>query len=81
MVVGVARSDSSQPMLIPPHPPQLSPGVYDEDTLVAGCIDWVLHRAEVHGMRVLVSMIENWRYFNSIDQVGVVCTHRHLAMT
>ncbi len=62
------RSDCSQPVPIHPHRPQLSPGVYDEDAMVA--IDWVLHRAEVHGVRVLVSMIDNWRYFNGIDQVG-----------
>ena len=49
-------------------PPQTSPGVYDEEGLVA--LDYVIHVASQLGLRVILSLIDNWQYYNGVDQVS-----------
>ncbi len=48
--------------------PQVSPGVYNETALRS--LDWVLWRAAQRGLYVVLSLTDNWKYYNGIDQVG-----------
>lgn len=47
---------------------QVSPGVYNETALRS--LDWVLWRAAQRGLYVVLSLTDNWKYYNGIDQVG-----------
>ena len=40
--------------------PQVSPGVFNEGTLRA--LDWLLDEARLHGLRVILSFCDNWKY-------------------
>jgi endo-1,4-beta-mannosidase len=39
---------------------QASPGVFNENTFRA--LDWLLDEARLHGLRVVLSFIDNWKY-------------------
>jgi hypothetical protein len=43
-------------------------GMYDEDGLKA--LDYVIHSASKHGIKLILSFIDNWKYYNGVDQVG-----------
>lgn len=45
---------------------QIAPGKYDERGLIA--FDYVLETARKYGLQVIVSFIDNWKYYNGIDQ-------------
>ena len=49
-------------------PFQTAPGVYDERGLKA--LDFVLETARKYGLQVILSFIDNWKYYNGVDQVG-----------
>eukprot|EP00877_Chromochloris_zofingiensis_P009295 jgi/Chrzof1/4619/Cz14g20070.t1 len=48
------------------YPFQIAPGKYDERGLIA--FDYVLETARKYGLQVIVSFIDNWKYYNGIDQ-------------
>ena len=39
---------------------QASPGVFNENTFRA--LDWLLDEARLHGLRVVLSFVDNWKY-------------------
>jgi hypothetical protein len=47
-------------------PFQTAPGQYDENGLKA--LDYVLHAASQHGIKLILSLIDNWKYYNGVDQ-------------
>jgi len=47
-------------------PFQTAPGVYDERGLKA--LDFVLETARKYGLQVILSFIDNWKYYNGVDQ-------------
>jgi hypothetical protein len=47
---------------------QVSPGVYNPDALLA--LDWVVAEAGAAGIQVVLSLTDNWKYYNGADQVG-----------
>lgn len=51
----------------PSYPVMRSPGVYDEAGLDA--IDFLLDRANKHGVRVILSFVDNWKYAGGVDQM------------
>jgi mannan endo-1,4-beta-mannosidase len=48
------------------YPFQTAPGVYDERGLKA--LDFVLETARKYGLQVILSLIDNWKYYNGVDQ-------------
>lgn len=40
--------------------PQESPGVFNEVTFRA--LDWLLDEARRHGIRIILSFVDNWKY-------------------
>lgn len=48
------------------YPFQTAPGVYDERGLKA--LDYVLETARKYGLQVILSLIDNWKYYNGVDQ-------------
>lgn len=53
-------------------PFQLSPGKYDEKGIAA--LDYVLDSASRHGIHLILSFIDNWKYYNGVDQVRTCLT-------
>ena len=56
------------------HPPcpsraQTGPGQYDPKGLAA--LDYVLDSASRHGIQLILSFIDNWKYYNGVAQVCV----------
>lgn len=49
---------------------QTAPGKYDEKGLEA--LDYVLDSANRHGIQLILSFIDNWKYYNGVAQVRVV---------
>ncbi|GMH44902.1 hypothetical protein BSKO_12859 [Bryopsis sp. KO-2023] len=47
-------------------PFQEKPGHYEEETFKA--LDYILDEARKHGIRVILSFIDNWKYYNGVDQ-------------
>uniref|UniRef100_A0A383VL97 mannan endo-1,4-beta-mannosidase n=1 Tax=Tetradesmus obliquus TaxID=3088 RepID=A0A383VL97_TETOB len=47
-------------------PFQTAPGKYDEQGLQA--LDYVIDSASRHGIRLILSFIDNWKYYNGVDQ-------------
>eukprot|EP01023_Acetabularia_acetabulum_P007574 TRINITY_DN1330_c0_g1_i1.p1 TRINITY_DN1330_c0_g1~~TRINITY_DN1330_c0_g1_i1.p1 ORF type:complete len:258 (-),score=30.00 TRINITY_DN1330_c0_g1_i1:984-1757(-) len=45
---------------------QEKPGKYQERTFQA--LDWIIEDARRHDMKVILSFIDNWKYYNGIDQ-------------
>lgn len=45
---------------------QVSPGKYDERGLKS--LDFVLETARKYGLQVVLSFIDNWKYYNGVDQ-------------
>eukprot|EP01025_Chloroclados_australasicus_P031892 TRINITY_DN322_c0_g1_i2.p2 TRINITY_DN322_c0_g1~~TRINITY_DN322_c0_g1_i2.p2 ORF type:complete len:584 (+),score=68.95 TRINITY_DN322_c0_g1_i2:113-1753(+) len=45
---------------------QTAPGVYNERAFMA--LDFVLETARRNGMKVILSFIDNWKYYNGVDQ-------------
>jgi mannan endo-1,4-beta-mannosidase len=45
---------------------QTSPGKYDERGLKS--LDFVLETARKYGLQVVLSFIDNWKYYNGVDQ-------------
>jgi hypothetical protein len=43
-----------------------APGTYDEGGLEA--LDYVIASASKHGVRLILSFIDNWKYYNGVDQ-------------
>lgn len=56
-------------------PFQTGPGAYDPQGLAA--LDYVLDSASRHGIQLILSFIDNWKYYNGVAQVlddwGVCC--------
>lgn len=50
-------------------PFQTSPGVYDERGIRS--LDYVLEIARKYGLQVILSFVDNWKYYNGVDQVCV----------
>ncbi|GBF87864.1 mannan endo-1,4-beta-mannosidase [Raphidocelis subcapitata] len=48
------------------YPFQTAPGVYDERGLKA--LDYVLETARKYGLQVILSLVDNWKYYNGVDQ-------------
>jgi mannan endo-1,4-beta-mannosidase len=48
------------------HPLQTAPGKYDERGLKS--LDFVLETARKYGLQVVLSFIDNWKYYNGVDQ-------------
>ena len=47
-------------------PFQTAPGQYDENGLKA--LDYVIDSARRHGIKLILSFIDNWKYYNGVDQ-------------
>jgi mannan endo-1,4-beta-mannosidase len=47
-------------------PAQVAPGRYDERGLKS--LDFVLETARKYGLQVILSFIDNWKYYNGVDQ-------------
>lgn len=45
---------------------QTAPGVYDQRGLKS--LDFVLETARKYGLQVVLSFIDNWKYYNGVDQ-------------
>jgi mannan endo-1,4-beta-mannosidase len=45
---------------------QIAPGKYDERGLKS--LDFVLETARKYGLQVVLSFIDNWKYYNGVDQ-------------
>lgn len=60
----------SDVLVLNPHCPvvclQISPGKYDERGLKS--LDFVLETARKYGLQVVLSFIDNWKYYNGVDQ-------------
>ena len=58
-------------------PFQTAPGVYDDKGLAA--LDYVLDSASRNGIQLILSFVDNWKYYNGVSQVrafagrGCVC--------
>ncbi|KAG1660683.1 hypothetical protein FOA52_015894 [Chlamydomonas sp. UWO 241] len=50
----------------PQMPFQVLPGLYDESGLAA--LDFVVATASKLGLRVILSLTDNWKYYNGVDQ-------------
>lgn len=50
----------------PQLPFQVSPGKYDADGVEA--LDYVLDSAARHGISLILSFADNWKYYNGVDQ-------------
>lgn len=48
--------------------PQASPGVFNENTFKA--LDWLLDEARRHGLRVILSFADNWKYPGEVSVAG-----------
>ena len=48
------------------HVLQVAPGKYDERGLKS--LDFVLEVARKYGLQVVLSFIDNWKYYNGVDQ-------------
>eukprot|EP00798_Chlamydomonas_sp_ICE-L_P027954 gene27954-8836_t len=48
-------------------PFQVYPGIYNEAALRA--LDFVLYTAASHGLLVILSLVDNWKYYSGVDQV------------
>lgn len=48
------------------YPFQVAPGKYDERGLKS--LDFVLETARKYGLQVILSFIDNWKYYNGVDQ-------------
>eukprot|EP00879_Flechtneria_rotunda_P001870 GHRR01002041.1.p1 GENE.GHRR01002041.1~~GHRR01002041.1.p1 ORF type:complete len:609 (+),score=135.21 GHRR01002041.1:246-2072(+) len=48
------------------YPFQIAPGRYDERGLKS--LDFVLETARKYGLQVIVSFVDNWKYYNGVDQ-------------
>lgn len=48
------------------YPFQVAPGVYDEKGLRA--LDRVVEEARRHGLQLILSFVDNWKYYNGVDQ-------------
>lgn len=48
---------------------QDEPGNYNDNTFKA--LDYILNEARKHGIRVILSFVDNWKYYNGVDQVGI----------
>lgn len=47
-------------------PFQTAPGQYDENGVKA--LDYVIDSARRHGIKLVLSFIDNWKYYNGVDQ-------------
>lgn len=45
---------------------QVAPGKYDERGLKS--LDFVLEVARKYGLQVVLSFVDNWKYYNGVDQ-------------
>lgn len=52
--------------IFPQYPFQTAPGQYDENGLKA--LDYVIDSARRHGIKLVLSFIDNWKYYNGVDQ-------------
>ena len=50
----------------PKYPFQTAPGEYDAAGLEA--LDYVLDAAGRHGLHLILSFVDNWKYYNGVDQ-------------
>ncbi|MEW5298790.1 MAG: hypothetical protein WDW36_001873 [Sanguina aurantia] len=50
----------------PKFPFQVAPGVYREEAFRS--LDFVLHQASLHNIHLILSFVDNWKYYNGIDQ-------------
>ena len=50
----------------PRRPAQTAPGKYDEGGLEA--LDYVLDSARRHGIQLILSFVDNWKYYNGVAQ-------------
>eukprot|EP00210_Caulerpa_lentillifera_P007506 g7172.t1 len=50
----------------PASPFQTRPGNYDTQTLAS--LDYILDEARRYGIRVILSFVDNWKYYNGVDQ-------------
>ncbi|KAL6774552.1 hypothetical protein ACKKBG_A25440 [Auxenochlorella protothecoides x Auxenochlorella symbiontica] len=50
----------------PKQPFQVSPGAYDENAFQA--LDLVIAEAEKKGLRVILSLVDNWKYEGGVDE-------------
>lgn len=48
------------------QPHMMFAGKYDEDGLKA--LDYVIASASKHGIKLILSFIDNWKYYNGVDQ-------------
>lgn len=55
------------PPLPPPPPPQVEPGLYDE--AVFRGLDVVVAEAERAGLRIILSLADNWKRRGGVDEV------------
>ena len=53
----------------PPACPQTKPGEYDEEVFRG--LDVVIAEAQRAGLRVILSFVDNWKYFGGVDEVSV----------
>ena len=53
----------------PPACPQTRPGEYDEEVFRG--LDVVIAEAQRAGLRVILSFVDNWKYFGGVDEVGL----------
>lgn len=47
-------------------PFQIEPGVYDEAAFRA--LDFVIEEARRNGLKLVLSLVDNWKYYNGVDQ-------------
>jgi hypothetical protein len=45
---------------------QISPGKVDHDVLYG--LDFVLDEARIHGFKVIISLVDNWKYPGGVDE-------------
>jgi len=57
------------------HPFQTAPGEYDSAGLKA--LDYVLDSASRHNIYLILSFVDNWKYYNGVDQVRPLCLQVH----
>ena len=48
--------------------PQERPGVYNEDMFQG--LDFVIAEAGKAGLKVILSLVDNWKYHGGVDEVG-----------
>ncbi|GMH32385.1 hypothetical protein BSKO_00219 [Bryopsis sp. KO-2023] len=53
----------------PQFPFQVSAGVYDEASFRA--LDFIIEEARRNGLKILLCFVDNWKYYNGIDQAGL----------